>query len=218
MGNANSGGPRKTDVEIRHLYELYQSLGSLRRVAEKVGLTAERVRQLLEKGNRRKVCQYSGQYRMCAKLPYLAEAFQTAESWEEVSRFIGYGQKHRYQGGSATKKLCRKFGISTHRQRQFRANRRARLLRQCRIYMEMFHTPLLSSTILQRTAAGHAFYESLRREFGSIKHVRRQLGLPIIEIKGTKRAKGTSAEQATLKHLAGTPLALGVDVNNYVDK
>src|SRR3990167_6749126 len=90
MGNANSGMPRKSDAEIRHLFELYQSLGSLRRVANQVGLTAERVRQLLNKGNQRKVCQYSGKYRMCNRLPYLAEAFQTAESWENVARRIGY--------------------------------------------------------------------------------------------------------------------------------
>src|SRR3990167_9880200 len=161
MGNANSGSPCKSDAEIRHLFKLYQSLGSLRRVAETVGVTAERVRQLLEKGNQRKVCRYSGQYRMCAKLPYLAEAFQTAESWEDVGHFIGYGQARNYQVGSNAKWLCKKFGISTHRQRQFRANRRARLLRQCRDYMEMLHTPLLSSTILQRTNRGRAFYESL---------------------------------------------------------
>ena len=174
---------------------LYHQLGTLEKVAAKVGLTRERVRQILTKGRKHGLCKYSPRQALCDRLPKLPEILATATTFKEVGLRLGYTANTN----SGLTFLIRKFNlprqaITKQLKANYLRNLRIELATRLQQHGIRLGTPALSTTILERDTAAKVDYTRWTRQFGGIHELRKELGIEV-EIE-----KGWSKNIVHLKH------------------
>jgi len=163
--------PTTTAVRLQTLHTLYERLGSLGAVGKQVGLTRERVRQLLVKGTQRGLFAYSPRKYPRVPKAQLIEEYTRIQSIGRVARLNRISENH-------LKKLLAEYSIAESQLARYRMEgRRARCIAE---YQQMAaHAGRhLSSGDLHRHAAGVALYARIIRCWGSIRTFRRALKIP----------------------------------------
>ena len=160
-----------TTARLETLHAMYERLGSLGAVGRQVGLTRERVRQLLVKGTERGLFAYSPRRYPCVPKAHLIEEYTKIQSISRVARLYGISENH-------LKKLLAEYSIAEPQLARYRLEgRRAR----CRAeYLQMVAKAgrYLSSGDLHRHPEGVALYARIIRCWGSIHTFRRALKIP----------------------------------------
>lgn len=170
-------GQWKTRTE--ELACLYERLGTLDAVAAKVGLTRERVRQILAKGRRFGVCKYEPRKALCDRLSLLPNALKTATTLTELGKQLGY------INGAGLRDFSRKFNLPYHTMRkQIRANYRRALIHKLHQHAIRLGTPALSTTILESDKAAVVAYNNWVRNYGGIRELRKELGIEVVYRRG----------------------------------
>ena len=175
---------RKVDVEkwrarAEELACLYERLGTLEAVSAKVGITRERVRQILAKGRRFGVCKYEPKKALCNRLTLLPEALKTATTMKELGSQLGY------VGGAGMRNFSKKFNLPYHTMpKQIRANYRRALIQKLYQHAIRLGTPALSTTILESDMAARVAYNNWVRNYGGIHELRKELGIEVVYRKG----------------------------------
>ena len=170
-------GQWKTRTE--ELACLYERLGTLEAVAAKVGLTRERVRQILVKGRRFRVCKYEPRKAFCNRLPLLPDAMKTATTIKELGEQLGY------VGGAGIRDFFKKFGLSYRSMhKQIKANYRQALIRKLHQHAIRLGTPALSTTVLEADNAARVAYNNWVRNYGGIHELRKELGIEVVYRRG----------------------------------
>jgi len=163
--------PTTTSTRLQTLYTLYEGLGSLGAVGKQVGLTRERVRQLLVKGTQRGLFTYNPRRYPCVSKEHIIEEYTRIQSISRVARLNHVSENH-------LKKLLAEYSITELQLARYRLEgRRAR----CRAeYWQMVEKAgrHLSSGDLHRHQAGLALYARIIRCWGSIHAFRRALKIP----------------------------------------
>ena len=163
--------PTTTVARLQTLHTLYERLGSLGAVGRQVGLTRERVRQLLVKGAQRGLFAYSPRRYPCVPKERIIEEYTRIQSISRVARLNHISESH-------LKKLFLEYSITEPQLARYRLEgRRARCLQE---YLEMVKAAgrHLTSGDLHRHSAGLALYARIIRCWGSIHTFRRALKIP----------------------------------------
>jgi len=163
--------PTPTTSRLYGLHAMYERLGSLGAVGKEVGLTRERVRQLLVKGTQRGLFSYNPRRYPVVPKEQIIEAYTRIQSISRVARLNRVSENH-------LKKLLVEYAIEKPQLARYRLEgRRAR----CRAeYLQMVEQAgrHLSSGDLHRYQAGLALYARIIRCWGSIHAFRRALKIP----------------------------------------
>jgi hypothetical protein len=163
--------PTTTAARLQTLHVLYERLGSLGAVGKQVGLTRERVRQLLVKGTQRGLFAYSPRKYPCVPKERIIEEYTRIQSLSRVARLNRISENH-------LKKLLTEYSITEPQLARYRLEgRRARCAAE---YLQMVkHAGRhLSSGDLHQHSAGVALYARIIRCWGSIHTFRRALKIP----------------------------------------
>ena len=163
--------PTTTVARLQTLHAMYERLGSLGAVGKQVGLTRERVRQLLVKGTQRGLFAYSPRQYPCIPKERIIEEYTRIQSISRVARLNHMPQTH-------LKKLMDQYSIAGPQLARYRLEgRRARCLQE---YLAMVQAAgrHLTAGDLHRHQAGVALYARIIRCWGSIHNFRRALKIP----------------------------------------
>lgn len=184
MGGIGSGNhkPGGWMHRAEELSCLYHKLGTLEAVAAKVGITRERVRQILTKGRQHGICKYSPRQALCDRLPKLPDVLKTASTFNEVGRQLGYA-------GDGLSFLIKKFNlprrsIKKQIKENYLRNLRVKLALRLQQHGRRLGTPALSTTILEQDTLAKTDYTRWARRFGGIHELRKELGLEVRVEKG----------------------------------
>ena len=156
---------------LRRVHELYRNLGTLEAAGKELGVTRERVRQLLVRGAQLGLFKYKP-----FELPYLPmdkliTDYVTCQSIGRVASLNSISTGY-------LKKLMTAYGITGEILESYRhETRRGRCLDQYNLIAERIgHHP--TTTELHATAAGRRLHTRIRREWGSIDAFREHLNIP----------------------------------------
>lgn len=156
---------------LLRLHALYRELGTLEAVGRRMGLTRERVRQLLVKGTKLGVFEYR---------PYDYPIIEKDKLVTDYARFLSADRAAKANNISAQylRKLLTAYGVSSKQLRGLRAQARKRhcVAQHRRIAQELGHPP--TTTELQDTRAGHSLHMRINRLWGSIDAFREELQIP----------------------------------------
>ena len=163
--------PTTTAERLQTLHAMYERLGSLGAVGRQVGLTRERIRQLLVKGAQRGLFAYNPRRYPCIPKAQIIEDYTRIQSISRVARLNRISENY-------LKKLLVEYSIAEPQLARYRLEgKRAR----CRAeYLRMVEKAgrHLSSGDLHRHQAGLALYARIIRCWGSIHAFRRALKIP----------------------------------------
>ena len=168
---------------LRDAYALYESLGTLEAVGRRLGVTRERVRQLLAKGTRLGLFKYSGREHLYVPREQLLNAYRRSGSTRKAAQLCGVSPQHY-------RRLLTAHSIGAGhllRIRQLRAKCRCIRLYQL-MTSQLGHRP--TTTEMQSTSAGHSLYATINRLWGSINAFREELSVPAPP-KGTRHFRDT---------------------------
>lgn len=182
---------RKVNVDLwrartEELACLYHQLGTLDAVAQKVGLTRERVRQILSRGRRHGICKYDPRRALCDRLPKVPTALKRAKTMKELGQSLGYAQ------GANISHFIKKFGLPYKDiRRQLRANYKQDLIQRLHQHGLRLSTPELNTTVLESDIAARTAYNAWCRAFGGVHELRKELGIQVeVGKPGGRYAKG----------------------------
>lgn len=163
--------PSAAIERLRSIHKLYKELGTLEAVGEQVGLTRERVRQLLVKGRGIGLFEYKPyEYPYISKDKLIDDYIQSPN--------LGYVAKINQISPSYLRKLLTAYSISEERLAECRAeNKRARSIEQYNrlVDKEGHH---LTTTELQSTSEGHSLHCRINRLWGTIDAFRETFNIP----------------------------------------
>jgi len=164
-----------TVERLRYTHRLYQDLGTVESVGKALGLTRQRVSQLLVTGKKLGLFEYKRkphEYPFVAKEKLLAD-YREYLSLEQVARANGITVLH-------LRKLRTAYRITDKRLRSlWIAGQRARCINDYDIIKERVgHHPL--TTILQATGRGSYLCRKIVRFWGSIDAFRKELNIPAL--------------------------------------
>ena len=183
-----AAGPSAAIERLQRIHKLYKELGTLEAVGKHVGLTRERVRQLLAKGRDMGLFEYKP-----CEYPYISKDKLIGDYIHSPN--LGSVAKMNQISQNYLGKLLTAYSISKERLAECRAeNKRARCIEQyTRLADKAGHH--LTTTELQRTSEGHTLHSRIYRLWRTIDAFREALNIP----KPPRRA-GHSAEAVTLCH------------------
>lgn len=163
--------PSTAIERLRTIHNLYGQLGTLEAVGKQVGLTRERVRQLLTKGKKIGLFEYNPREYPFVSKEKLVDDFKKALSLSRIARLNNISTAYLH-------KLFTAYSITEKELTSYRLEaRRAKCIEQFRTIAESIgHHP--SSTELQRVGKGRALYNRIVRYWGSIDNFRAQLSIP----------------------------------------
>jgi hypothetical protein len=181
-------GPSAAIERLQRIHKLYKELGTLEAVGEQVGLTRERVRQLLVKGRGIGLFEYKPYEYPCISKDKLIGDYMYSSN-------LGYVAKINQISWNYLRKLLAAYSISKERLAECRTeNRRARCIEQyTRLADKTGHH--LTTTELQSTSEGRSLYNRIYKLWCTIDAFREAFNIP----KPPRRA-GHSAEAVTLCH------------------
>ena len=163
--------PTTAAARLETLHAMYEQLGSLGAVGRQVGLTRERVRQLLVKGAERGLFAYTPRRYPSLSKEQIIAGYTEIQSLSRMARLYRMSENH-------LKKLLAEYSITEPQLARYRMEgRRAR----CRAeYLQMVEQTgrHLSSGDLHRLPTGLALYARIIRCWGSIHTFRRALKIP----------------------------------------
>ena len=165
------------EARCRYVASLYCKLGTLVAVGKALGMSRERVRQLMVLGHREGWCQYqpSNKQRTCNAVAVLPAAIQEARSEKHLSALCGLGK-------DTGRTFFAKIGLRKADLRaMFRKNNsQFHLTRLLEIAQRLGVADTLDTTIIQADREGKAAYNSALRHFGCMKEIRKCAGISIV--------------------------------------
>ena len=167
----------------RQAESLLCKLGSLSAAGKHLGVTGERVRQIMVDGHRSGWVKYrpSSKRRTCAAVARLPEAIRRAKSYKELWSLCGVHE-------STGKALLSSIGVDTAQlDATIKANRTAYHLDRLRMVAEQLGVGnTLNTAPIQATKEGKTAYNCAIRYAGGIVAVRKALGITA-EVKRGRR-------------------------------
>lgn len=157
--------------KLRRVHELYKQRSTLEAVGSEIGVTRERVRQLLVKGSRLGLFDYKPfDYPYVPKEKLVADYFNS-QSLSRVARLNQIPTTY-------LRKLLTAYGIAEGDLASYRTEgRRSKILAQYdRLVNSLGHHP--TTTELQGTPQGRSFHARILRLWGSIDAFREHLRIP----------------------------------------
>ena len=150
---------------------MYERLGSLGAVGRQVGLTRERVRQLLVRGTESGLFDYNPRKYPVVPKEQIVQEYSRIQSISRVARLNHIPEQH-------LKKLLAEYSIAKPQLARYRLEgRRARCREEYQSLVKMAGRHLTSGD-LHRYPAGLALYARIIRCWGSIHSFRRALNIP----------------------------------------
>ena len=181
-------GPSAAIERLQRIHKLYKELGTLEAVGEQVGLTRERVRQLLVKGRDIGLFEYKPyEYLRISKDKLIGDYIHSPN--------LGSVAKMNRISRNYLRKLLTAYSISKKQLAEYRTeHKRARCIEQyTRLADKAGHH--LTTTELQSTSEGRSLHNHIYRLWRAIDAFREACNIP----KPPRRA-GHSAEAVTLCH------------------
>lgn len=171
LRKASIAYPASMVERLTKVHVLYKEHGTLEAVGREMGLTRERVRQLLVKGSRLGLFEYKP-----FTFPYVPKEKLIAD----YTHFLSLSKVAQINkiSPSYLRKLMTAYSI-THNELDFCAKeaRKARCVEQYnRIMDKLGHHP--TTTELQATSEGHTLHTRINRLWGSIDAFRQELNIP----------------------------------------
>jgi transcriptional regulator with XRE-family HTH domain len=166
-----SAAPSAAVERLRNIHHLYQQLGTLKAVGERMGLTRARIQQLLSKGSKIGLFEYNPrEYPFITKEKLIDDCKKTL-SLSRIARLNKFSTAY-------LQKLFTAYSITEEDLADYRLEvRRARCIEQFRsIAEDIGHHP--NSTELQRNGKGRSLYNRITRYWRSIDNFRTQLNIP----------------------------------------
>ncbi len=161
-------------TRCRYVASLYCKLGTLTAVGNAMGLTRERVRQIMNEGHRNGWCTYrpSSKQSACNAIPLLPDAIKKARSKEHLFRLCGL----EFTTGS---KLLKSLGLLNNGlTRTLRKNKQefymGRLLEEAE---RLGVKDTLHTGVLQSDPVGSNAYNLALRHIGGIQEIRKLAGV-----------------------------------------
>lgn len=191
--------PATTTERLRTLHELYGRLGSLGAVGQEVGLTRERVRQLLVKGTQRGLFAYKPRNYPSVTKEHIIDEYTRIQSISRVAKRNRISENH-------LRKLLVAYSITEPQLAQYRLEgRRARCLAEY-LWMAEQAGRHLSSGDLHRHPAGLALYARIIRCWGSIHTFRQAMKIPR-PARPVRRSPERQAESSRGRSVDTAPVA-----------
>lgn len=173
LAQDQSGTKPSTAVErLRNIHNLYKQLGTLDAVGKQVGLTRERIRQLLTKGNKIGLFEYNPREYPFVSRKKILETYRQTSSLSRVATLNNISSAY-------LQKLFTAYSITEQELTDCRLERRrARCIEQYKNLVEKAGHDL-TTTELQSTSEGHSLHSRINRLWGTIDVFRQALNIPI---------------------------------------
>lgn len=142
---------------LRRLSREYQDYKSLEAVAERYGLTKERVRQLLTKGRKLGLCAYSPRWKQCEAVQHLHALVADSASVKELASKAGYA------AGESMARLLRQTGSTHAVKASLAGNRLRRAMGDLIRHADRLSTPTINTSIVFHDHAARAAYCRVQR-------------------------------------------------------
>lgn len=170
-GSALPGSPRRSRVErLLEVYHLYQEHGTLQRVADEIGLSRERVRQLLVKGSECGLFEYKPSWEIGIPREKILEDYRRVLTLKGVAQVnqMSLCRLHR---------LLKVHGITEPELEEiwFKEKRAICIERYHKVVLEMGHHP--TTTEMQRISSNRYLTTQIRRLWGTIETFRKEQGI-----------------------------------------
>ena len=164
--------PSAAIERLRTIHELYEQLGTLEAVGKQVGLTRERVRQLLAKGKNIGLFEYNPH-----EYPYVSKEKLIGDYVQSPN--LGYVAKVNQIPQGYLRKLLTAYSITELQLASYRKEaRRSKCVEQYKqLVAKAGHH--LTTTELQSTREGHALNSRIIRLWGTTDSFRSALDIPI---------------------------------------
>lgn len=156
---------------LQTIHNLYKQLGTLEAVGEQVGLTRERIRQLLAQGDKIGLFKYSPREYPFVSKAKIIEDYKEALSLYRVARLNNISASYLHQlftAYSITDQDLADYGIE---------GRRAKCIKQYKSLADKAGHDL-TTTELQNTSGGHSLHNRLIRYWGTIHAFREAFNIP----------------------------------------
>jgi len=157
--------------ELRELNRLYQELGTLRAVGEKVGLCRERVRQLLSKGDRIGLFVYRPKKRSLISRKKILSDYRKYLNLGEVAKVNKISLPYL-----AKLRTLHKIGKKDLHPMQKNAQRRECIDAYTALRERLGHSP--STSELQKMKKGRYLEKKIHRLWGSFSAFRKEFSIP----------------------------------------
>jgi hypothetical protein len=166
-----SSGSSAAIERLRTLNGLYNQLGTLEAVGKQVGLTRERVRQLLSKGKKMGLFEYSPREYPYVSKEKIIEDYKNTRGINRVARLNNIPLAY-------LKKLLTAYSITEQQLADHRLEgKRAKCIEQYRQLVDKAGHHL-TTTELQGTSGGHSLHNRINRLWGTIDNFRETLNIP----------------------------------------
>ena len=167
------GTKPSTAVErLRTIHNLYMQLGTLDAVGKHVGLTRERIRQLLNKGKKIGLFEYNPREYPFVSKEKILETYRQTSSLSRVARLNNISTAY-------LQKLFTAYSITEQELTDCRLEgRRAKCIEQYKNLAEKAGHHL-TTTELQSTSEGHSLHSRINRLWGTIDAFRQAINIPI---------------------------------------
>lgn len=173
VGPLESNEYRRPSIanRLRAVFNLYEELGTLEEVGKRMGITRERVRQLLARGTALGLFEYRPYNYPYVSKDKIISDFVESRSLGQVARINGISQGY-------LKKLLTAYSISQADLSAFRKKgQKGRCVKEYSAFRDRYgHHP--TTTELQSTSKGHAISTRICRLWGSIDAFRKELDIP----------------------------------------
>jgi hypothetical protein len=169
---ADTGGKKRSNIErLLEVSRLYQEYGTLRRVAEALGLSHERVRQLLVRGSEFGLFEYHPSAEVTVQRERILSDYRRLLTLKEVARANRISTP-RLKG------LLKAYRISDAQLKQIwiNAKKAGCAGRYDAVVRKLGHHP--TTTELQRNLSAHYLATQIRRFWGSMEAFRSDRGIP----------------------------------------
>lgn len=161
-------------ARARKVESMLCRVGTLSAVAKHLGISRERVRQIMVDGHRHGWVTYRPFYkqRACAAIVRLPAALSIAKSAKELHAQCGLDH-------NTGKALCQSIGITTDALRDtFMANKKAFHLQKFKAIADTLGVgETLNTSVIQSHREGKAAYNAIMRHVGGIDTARKLLGI-----------------------------------------
>ena len=156
---------------LQAIYNLYKQVGTLEAVGKQVGVTRERVRQLLTQGDRIGLFEYNPREYPFISKDKIIEDYKKTLSLSRVARLNNISTSYLHE-------LFTAYSITVQDLADYCAEgRRARCIEQYKNLVDKAGHHL-TTTELQSTSEGHALHTRINRNWGTINAFREAFNIP----------------------------------------
>lgn len=167
----NVSKPSRSPERLTHVYQLYKELGTLQKVGQQIGVTRQRVRQLLVQGSKLGLFHYQPyEYPYIPKEKLVAD-YTSFPNFNEVARINHISTSYLH-------KLLSAYSVTEENLVAYRKEgKRLRCIQEYKQLEEKVGHHL-TTTEFQSTSKGHALHNQIIRLWGSIDAFRAALNIP----------------------------------------